>query len=412
MSKDKKENQIADWAVITTNSAQPEFTDVTRGDIADIINSLKKLMDVELWTQSVNGLYDHLSDMENPHELTKEQLLETVFDRIYLIWLEEGYRGSKDELRFILYRYLDIAVTTDMEAETSTIHITPVKVVADYLKSKHDLNQDAHSNTIGKFFSGDPIDKIPSFSINSNIGAPTNYADTSWFNQHEGTFIVEAGLKLEDLDYCFGFATEDIKINRNITGFEGGLFTDTLPTLTRELLSVINPNTNSGISVQSNSNGNISLIVVDKGVPLVNTIYFTDYRYKYRVVFTYDKNGILGFSSKLNSLTPIIDVFPNSERPVSSNQMMPSMTTWSLPTGIARMSKNLQGLSNLIYYPFKIVEPVKLMTFLYINDLQAFPDKDQPIQPEEMEAIQIELNKVIRVNLAGITIVPNGYWEI
>lgn len=410
MSNDKKENQIADWAVISTNPTQTDFTDVTRGDIADIINSLKKLMDVDLWLKSVDGLYDHLSNMENPHQLTKDQLIETVFDRLYLIWLEEGYRGSKDDLRFIVYRYLDIATTTDMEKETSTIHITPVKVVADYLQEHHNLNQEAHSNTIGKFFSGDAIDRVPSFSVNSNIGAPTNCADTSWFNRTEGTFIVEAGLKVDAPETYFGFAPEDGPSDV-VTGFDGGLFVDGFSgDGTRELLSLVDPATNSGISLHSNIDGNISFTVIDNGTPIVYNIHFTDYRYRYRVAFTYDLNGIHGFSSKIGSITPIVDVYKNSGRPQSKLYMMPAITQWSLPTGIASTSKNMQGLSSVIYYPFKVSETNKLMTFIYTDVAQAFSPDKQPIQPEQMEVIQETLNQTISLHLAGITIIPSEYW--
>ena len=98
--------RVSGWHNISTNISPIEVNKVTFEDIVSIINAIKNKKVVKDLESLQEELFKHILELNNPHELTTEQLPAQVIDIFYETWLGEGYYGTKSQFIEMLFRYI------------------------------------------------------------------------------------------------------------------------------------------------------------------------------------------------------------------------------------------------------------------------------------------------------------------
>lgn len=149
-----KENPdtIREWHLVSSNMGPNILNDVTRGDLVDIIDRMFVKSKASLMAEILQLYIDHTKNFgnSNPHELQMDQLIDTVFDRLYSEWLNQGYNGTHDDFRDVIYTYRTYANELSLYNGKDKNMITPVKSVYKYLTEHHDAVVNTYDNTIFK----------------------------------------------------------------------------------------------------------------------------------------------------------------------------------------------------------------------------------------------------------------------
>lgn len=146
-------------------------------DIATIINTIKNKQIVTDLESLTTQLYTHITDIEsNPHHTSVDQFNQQVIDIIYLKWLEEGYLGSLDQFKDILFRYVRYSTWEEMLEGVDESIAPTVKIFYDYLQ-KHNLDDGTHIAILDSMFVGIPHIPEPILSFHQFIGVPSYIAD-------------------------------------------------------------------------------------------------------------------------------------------------------------------------------------------------------------------------------------------
>lgn len=171
---------LSGWHNVSTNKTM-NIDGVSVQDILGIISSIKQKINFLTWKELIDHLFVHISNKENPHQLTPEQLATTVIQLVYEAWLMEGYSGSMTEFVDMLFRYLEYADMTIMNEGVSEEHIPPVNVFAQYIHN-HDSDPNAHPAVIDPFFPGNSDVADPVRSFRQIIGVSEN--DAAYLNDN------------------------------------------------------------------------------------------------------------------------------------------------------------------------------------------------------------------------------------
>ena len=190
--------KLAGWHNISTNS-NVNLNGISAQDILSIIKSISNDPRYITWKDSLEFLYTHISDRNNPHNLTVDQLNTTVIQLIYEAWLTEGYSGELQYFIDLLFRYLEYADEAIMAIGISETHIPPVAIVVNSIDVIHNTHPDAHDNILKQFFAGNSNTLESIFAVHQMLGSPQNYAN--YFTMETNYY--------ENVPFCEGWASDE-----------------------------------------------------------------------------------------------------------------------------------------------------------------------------------------------------------
>lgn len=189
---------LSGWHNISTNT-NVNLDGVSSQDILSIIKSISKDPKYVTWKEALEFLYTHISDRDNPHNLTIDQLNTTVIQLLYEAWLTEGYSGELQYFIDLLFRYLEYADDTLMAEGISETHIPTVDVVVKTIDVIHNTNPDAHENILNQFFYGNSDSLEAIFSVHQMLGRPIRY----------DPYFVQSTNYYENIPFCEGWASDE-----------------------------------------------------------------------------------------------------------------------------------------------------------------------------------------------------------
>lgn len=166
---------INGWHNISTNEPKIDIDKVTFEDILSIIRHIKEKEYIQSVFELKEKMFEHVVRLDNPHNLTVDQLKEQVIDIFYSKWLSMGYVGTKDEFIETIFRYIVYSTWEDMLEGTSETIVTTVKDFWDYL-TKHDTDiEGIHENILERVFPYLPSKTMapPMLTYCQHIGLPT-----------------------------------------------------------------------------------------------------------------------------------------------------------------------------------------------------------------------------------------------
>ena len=136
---------LSGWHNVSTNKTM-NIDGVSVQDILGIISSIKQKINFLTWKELIDHLFVHISNKENPHQLTPEQLATTVIQLVYEAWLMEGYSGSMTEFVDMLFRYLEYAdmtikIAQNVEESKAKDDNRGVRIIPDYAEA-HEAAKD------------------------------------------------------------------------------------------------------------------------------------------------------------------------------------------------------------------------------------------------------------------------------
>lgn len=102
---------ISEWHNITNELPSVKLNSMFFQDMLTIIKNLKDAEILQRWEKVKESLYEHVTDTDNPHKLTSEQLSVNVINVLYSAWLSEGYSGTLQEFIDLLFNYIHITDT-------------------------------------------------------------------------------------------------------------------------------------------------------------------------------------------------------------------------------------------------------------------------------------------------------------
>lgn len=161
---------LSEWHNISASSAPIKMNGVLFQDIKSVIDIILKYPEVQEWSKSVNDVFLHLADTNNPHRVTVDQLPTKIIEVIYSTWRTEGYQGTLQEFIDIFFIYLQIVQYAEMIEHLDSETLVPsVKAVYDYI-TEHDQSLDVHEEWLKKVFKGFVPNTQPGTSFFQYIG--------------------------------------------------------------------------------------------------------------------------------------------------------------------------------------------------------------------------------------------------
>lgn len=171
---------LSQWHAISSSSAPIKMDGVLYNDIWSIIDTMLKYPNVKKHLESLNKVYDHLADYDNPHKVTIDQLPTSVIEYIYGLWREEGYEGSIEFFITLLFTYLEIIQYEEL-IEGDNIHseelIPSVAAVTKYIKAHNDSIH-VHDIILSRVFGGEHIHNTPTYSFFQMLGVSQTFRNT------------------------------------------------------------------------------------------------------------------------------------------------------------------------------------------------------------------------------------------
>lgn len=199
---------LSGWHNISTNKSM-NIDGISVQDILGIISSIKQKIQFLTWKDLIDHLFVHISNKENPHQLTPEQMATTVIQLVYEAWLLEGYSGSMSEFIDMLFRYLEYADDTIMSEGVSEAHIPSVDVFAKYIQTHND-DANSHRNKFDPFFVGNEIISDPSRSFRQIVGLMES--EESLLNDESGHYekiFLQNSWATKEMTFVLSFRFED-----------------------------------------------------------------------------------------------------------------------------------------------------------------------------------------------------------
>jgi len=165
---------------------------LTAEELLIILRELKRQLDPDKLLRLERIIQLHISDYNNPHRTTLEQLATSVINELYKEWLQYKNRKYHGELldetalrdkystaEFLkeIFQYLIIANRETALKGESTSEITNVYDVAQMIE-QHNYNEDAHEVIFKKIFPGRVLEYEPSYSVTAVTELPINISVT------------------------------------------------------------------------------------------------------------------------------------------------------------------------------------------------------------------------------------------
>lgn len=167
---------ISEWHNITNELPSVKLNSMFFQDMLTIIKNLKDAEILQRWEKVKESLYEHVTDTNNPHHLTSEQLSVNVINVLYSAWLSEGYSGTLQEFTDLIFNYIHITDVIHEEISPEDDWLVPtVKALADYVENYHNAKiTGIHEELLNDIFFGDIVDIPPTVYLNKYIGVPSD----------------------------------------------------------------------------------------------------------------------------------------------------------------------------------------------------------------------------------------------
>src|SRR5574344_93794 len=183
MSEDT-ENKIqwllCEWHAISTSKPPIQMNGVLFQDILSITKKILEDKYLINFNKAIDALYKHVIDFENPHQLTIDDLNVRIIELLYVVFVNEGYRGTLQEFIDRIFFYIEIGAYEDILASEKTESgysiVTTVKAVFDYIKH-HDESIDVHRPILDKLYSGKPCLYEPQIILEKYLGVPFEFEE-------------------------------------------------------------------------------------------------------------------------------------------------------------------------------------------------------------------------------------------
>ncbi len=168
---------LSEWHAVSCSEAPIKMDGVLFQDLYTIINLMLERPEVKVWVQSLQALFDHTSNYNNPHAVTIDQLPTKVIDIIYDQWIQQGYTGGKDkfiELLFLYLKIIDYEELISYDYIDNDKLIPTVRGVALYLKSHND-DPTTHQELLKHVLMGEKVIAYPTITYTDRVKfAPDN----------------------------------------------------------------------------------------------------------------------------------------------------------------------------------------------------------------------------------------------
>ena len=205
---------LSQWHAISASRAPLKINGVLYHDIYSILKTMMEKPEVKTWLTSLEVMFDHLSDYENPHEVTMEQLPTTVIEYLYSLWREQGYQGTLEFFRELLFTYITIIQFDDLFVDDNLYSeelIPSVRAVNLYIK-KHNEDLNAHTVILERIFgNGNYHRAYPTYSGFRMYGDCTNskHFDSEKKVYRNIPFLGEIAKTPQEYSVCVGFRFTD-----------------------------------------------------------------------------------------------------------------------------------------------------------------------------------------------------------
>lgn len=179
---------VSGWHNITGGTPSIEVNGILYKDIVDILENLKNDPIVTSYQQAVNIILDHTVNERNPHHYTRSMLAEHVAISFYEKWLQEGYTGTIEDFKNIIFRYIEYATDEDMKNGISEDKVPSVKQFHNLVTNHNEeVSDNIHSDIFHKFRLKAPVKNMPQLSLHQFIGIPRNFLN----NENTETRVYE-----------------------------------------------------------------------------------------------------------------------------------------------------------------------------------------------------------------------------
>lgn len=167
-------SQFDQYSTDTVQSALGDKPDkYTIPELLSMIRDIKTNFDPKILERLFLLMEEHIHNRDNPHNVTLESLNTTVIAELYKEWQADGYTGTIDDFRKVLFQYIEIAdIPTTFEG-TSESKLVSVKG-AKTIYNDHIVNPNAHDEMWRAIFPGNAIDTVPKYSAQALVGLPEN----------------------------------------------------------------------------------------------------------------------------------------------------------------------------------------------------------------------------------------------
>lgn len=179
---------------------------VTPEDALKAIRHLETLFDTEQIDKALTALYDHISDLNNPHQTQLDQFTQTVADIFYKEYKAHGGTASREQYFEALFDTLRVASLAEMYESNDRRLLISVKGAKEFLL-KHELDSNAHSSLFERILPGNPPRHTPTFSVMGAVGiAPFNsyYAEPTYTYVGLDGMIHKCMTGIIPTDYAWG----------------------------------------------------------------------------------------------------------------------------------------------------------------------------------------------------------------
>jgi len=163
---------ISEWHNISGSAVPIEMDGVLYQDIASIIKTIMNHQCVKDYQDRLDTLYKHIVDYNNPHKLTTSQFETQVIEYFYEVWIREGYDGTLDYFKELIFRYIKIGTYDDLVEGESLELATRVSDVAKYIRAHDEEEVRAHAIILNQIIPGKPPRTQPMLSMFRYLGVP------------------------------------------------------------------------------------------------------------------------------------------------------------------------------------------------------------------------------------------------
>lgn len=168
---------LSGWSTYSTDTSNAAAGTIPeKFSVAELLVELRRIkrdFDPKVLEKFVLLVEGHIHDEANPHNTTLESLNTTVIAELYAVWQEDGYTGTIDDFKKVLFQYVEIA-----DVDTTLAGTDPNKLVsvagAKALYEDHISDLNAHDEMFRHIFPGSALDIMPTFSAQAFIDIPDN----------------------------------------------------------------------------------------------------------------------------------------------------------------------------------------------------------------------------------------------
>lgn len=228
---------------------------LTPADLLKQINELKIVLNLPDLKYAISLLYQHINDLNNPHQTKLSDYLDSIIDVFYNEFLKAGGKGSRERYIECLFATLRIATLSEMYDESSNNLLVSIQGAKRFIDA-HEKDPNAHSELLELLMPGESPEFNPVLSVHAFTGLSSYWMRSEAEEKNEDfdikpySYIGQDGLvhhcdDTTELPTDFGSGLEEplvpcfgTRIN-NITNscdFSTCNFTNTKVDLTTEIL--------------------------------------------------------------------------------------------------------------------------------------------------------------------------------